>query len=80
MLTRYVVIDQNGDISWDAEKDRAESFTKFRGSGGAEARAKELADASPGCLIAIYELTAEAITPTKPVEVHRKHPTEHYRS
>jgi hypothetical protein len=78
MRTRYIVLDHDGNISWDSEKDRAESFLKFRGQGGAEARAKELADLSPGCSIQIYELTAEAHTPTKPVEVHRKHPTEHY--
>lgn len=79
MITRYIVIDTEGNVSWNAEKDIPEQFTKFRGKNGAEARAKELADCSPGCLIGIYELTAEAITPTKPAEVHRRHPTEHYK-
>lgn len=76
---RYVVCDEDGNVSWNPKTDSAQTFKKFRGPNGAEARAKELADCAPGQAIRIYEFTAEVIAPVKAAETSRRHPTEHYK-
>jgi hypothetical protein len=76
---RFVVCDEDGNISWNSKTEKPESFTKFRGRGGAEARAKEIAETAPGYPIRIYELTAETIVPLKPAKTDRKRPAEHYK-
>lgn len=79
MKTQYIVCDAGGDVSYNDRSRSPETFTRFRGPKGAAARAMELAKASPGLVIRVYELTAEAVAPVQPVEVGRKHPTEHYK-
>jgi len=78
MQREYVVCDWEGNISCD-DAGEPEIFKKFRGVGGAEERARSLAETTPGHLIRIYELTAEAIAPVAGPEVSRAHPTEHYK-
>jgi hypothetical protein len=77
--TEYIVCDPEGDVSYNDHTRARESFKTFRGPKGAAARAKELAEMFPGRAIRIYELTAEAVAPVRPVETSRKHPTEHYK-
>lgn len=79
METRYIVCDSEGNVSWNDDKKEPETFQKFRGPNGAEARAEELALETPGKMIRIYELTAETVAPVAPPETGRKHPTEHYK-
>lgn len=76
METKYVVLDVEGNTSYDPKGDFPEDFATFR---AAEKRAKEIALTSPGETICIYELTAEVIAPVGKVESSRKHPIEHYK-
>lgn len=76
METKYVVIDTEGNASFDPKGDLPEDFTSFR---AAEKRAKEIAKTAPGETIRIYELTAEVTVPVGKIESYRKHPIEHYK-
>lgn len=77
MQKEYVVCDWEGNVSCDAQ-GHPEKFKKFRGEGGAEARARELSEETPGHPIRIYELTAESIASVLAPTTSRKHPAEHY--
>jgi hypothetical protein len=74
--TKYVVIDPEGNASFDPKGEEPEAFASFR---SAEKRAKEMAQTSPGETIGIFELTGEVCCPVGKVESHRKHPIEHYK-
>jgi hypothetical protein len=76
MRREFVVTDGNGDVSFSAKTERAETFRTFK---AARARAEELAASDPGEAIKIYELTAESVVPLKPVETSRRHSVEHYQ-
>lgn len=67
--TEFVVTDHEGNISYNPDKEEAESFTKFS---VAEKRAQDMARSFPGERIAIYELCAEVIVPTGGVETRHK--------
>lgn len=75
MKREYVVIDEEGHVSFSAAKDAPEKFGTWK---AAKKRAEELAACSPGCTIKIYELTAETKCAVAPSETYRKHPIEHY--
>jgi hypothetical protein len=72
----YVVVDPEGNTSFDNKTADQEKFRSFK---AARSRAEELAKDNPGETIGIYELTAEAIVPVMAVEVFRAHPLEHYK-
>ena len=75
MKHEFVVIDEDGNVSYSVSKDAPEKFRTFK---AARARAEELAKYAPGRAIGIYELTAESIVPLKEVTTSRRHPVEHY--
>ena len=60
---RYVVTDENGEISWSAKAEASETFKSFT---TAEKRAHELAKTAPGQTISIYGLAGEVIAPVSP--------------
>lgn len=76
MKQEFVVVNEEGNLSWSVEKDATERFRSFK---AAKARAEELAGLAPGEPIRIYELTAESIAAVGKIETHRKHPIEHYK-
>ncbi len=76
MKREFVVADEAGNISWNANKEAPEKFKTFK---SARARGEGLAKLAPGCTIRIYELTAEIVVPLKSVQTSRRHPLEHYR-
>ena len=76
MKREFVVIDENGNVSYDTKEDQPESFRSFK---AARARAEGIAASAPGQSIKIFELTAESLVPIKPVVTSRKHPAEHYQ-
>jgi hypothetical protein len=57
---QYVVIDHEGQVSWNPETDGAERFAEYE---KAQARAEELAESAPGEVIKIFELTGEVVAP-----------------
>lgn len=73
--TRWVVCDEEGNVSYDAVAFAPEQFSTFR---KAEARAAELALRAPGSTIYIYEASAYVRAPVGAAETSRKHPREHY--
>ena len=75
MKREYVVIDEEGSVSFSAAKETPEKFSTWK---SAKKRAEELAAYSPGQTIKIYELTAETKCSLAPAETYRKHPIEHY--
>lgn len=75
MRREFVVIDEEGNTSLNAEKEAPETFRTWK---AAKKRAEELAKYSPGQTIKIYELTAETICPVAAPDTSRKHPIEHY--
>ena len=75
MKREFVVVDEEGHVSWNEVKDGPEKFATWK---AAKKRSEELAADAPGQTIKIYELTAETVVPLKPTETRRKHPIEHY--
>lgn len=57
---RYVVTDEDGNISWSAKTEASETF---KGFAAAEKRAHEMAKFAPGQTISIYGLEGEVIAP-----------------
>lgn len=76
MNKEYVVLDEEGNVSFNDKTKRPEVFKSFK---AAKKRSHVLATCAPGREIKIYELTAETIAPVKPAETSRAHPLEHYR-
>ena len=76
MEKEYVVIDEDGNVSYSLKDEAPEKFRTFK---AARARAELLAKFNPGQPIRIYELTAEAFASVEPVETKRAHPLEHYK-
>lgn len=75
MKREFVVVDENGNISYGTKADAPE---KFRSFAAAKTRAEELALCAPGETIKVYELTAESLCMVAPAETKRKHMREHY--
>lgn len=69
-MSKFVVTDEEGNISWSAKKEAPESFNTF---GRAESRAKELASFAPGKEIGIFELAATVKAPVGKIEVSKRH-------
>ena len=65
---QYVVIDHEGQVSWDSEIDEGERFAEYP---EAETRAKELAEAVPGEVIKIFALIGEVVAPVGEVQCTR---------
>jgi hypothetical protein len=68
IIMQYVVIDHEGAVSWDAETEEPEKFAEYE---KAEERAKEIAEAEPGAVIKIFELTGEVVAPVGEVQCRR---------
>lgn len=77
MKREFVVTDEDGNISWNSDKDAAETFRTFK---SAKARSVALAECAPGQSIRIYELTAETTANVERAVTSRKHPIEHYEA
>lgn len=75
MKRRFVVIDQEGNVSWNEKTEKGENFSTFK---AARKRAEEIAASEPGGVVSVYELTAESLCAVAPVETAHKHPREHY--
>lgn len=75
MKRQYVVTDHDGNISWSAETEAAETFSTFD---AAKDRAEDLATDNPGETICIYELTAETCCAVSAATTARAKPSEHY--
>ncbi len=68
MKPLFVVTNADGEISWSAKTEAAETFKTF---GAAAARAKALAQSEPGKPIRVYTLEAEIVAPIGPLKVTR---------
>lgn len=68
MKRKYVVIDEQGNVSWKMKPEGPESFRSWD---AAKKRAEALAELSPGETIEIYELIGEASCEVKPVVTSR---------
>ncbi len=66
---KFVVTDEEGNVSWDATTEAPETFKTFA---TAQRRAKGLAILAPGCIINIYGLIAEVMAPVSPPVMQRK--------
>lgn len=69
MTRQFVVIDENGEVSWSDKPEGAESFKTFD---AAEKRAKDLAKTSPGETIGVYGLLASVTVPVGAPVTRRK--------
>lgn len=69
MKTKFVVVDQNNEISWSEKKEAGEAFTSYA---AADKRARELAGYNPGETIGIYELAGEVTAPVGKIVSHRR--------
>jgi len=74
----YIICDGQGYRSMN-DKDEPEEFSTFRGKGGAQKRAEQIAAQEPGTSVYIYEAVAVAEAPVGAPQTGRKYPTEHYK-
>jgi hypothetical protein len=68
-MSKYVVIDEDGNVSYSAARDEPECFDDFP---TAEVRARELARCAPGEVINIFKLNASVVAPVGEIEVKRR--------
>ena len=69
MKSEFVVIDQEGNASFNAKKEAPEAFAKFP---TADKRAHELADSEPGQTIGIYRLVATVVADVVPAKTNMR--------
>lgn len=69
MPNKYVVTDEEGNVSWNDKTEKAESFKTFE---AAKKRAANLAEYAPGREIGIYELVGRVSALVGPLKVSRE--------